>query len=421
MALAPGHFATVHTPPAIAPPERGYSGNLLVLGTSWQGPLMEPIRVTSESEAQAFGEGELLQAYRESMLAGQESVWLFRLGDPGISDQQRHDRLLQAYEALAGFPAHVIVPYGVRLKSGGPDFAGALADFIMQYEPFGIGMGVLATEDVDFENLQSSLTSVLQAPHLRRQLGFRGSALAVVMSPVLTRLGEWINPAVMYAAMQSLLSPAVSLTNRRLEGLLTAGWRGSQGVWEQELTFTAPGQAITLERRPLGSVEIEGYEEDVDYSVDEDQWLIRHLPEGRLPTPSAVVARFGYSDYDSLADAGITAFIDRPARGVFSTTAVTLGPSPFRFQGNVRALQAVLESVYAATDPWIGHPVTDRGGEMSVEQAVLDALERSREQGVLRAFRVEFVWGRNRLEVLLELALYHEIRAITTQVSLRVG
>lgn len=337
--------------PAVSSEADPYPTCLLILGASSYGELFVPRKVTSMEEALEFGEGELPGAFETVLKAGKSWAYLMRIGEGFESDAERQEALREAYRYLEDFPAHVVVPLGAKTGLG---YAGDLAAFLNRHFPVGFGLGVLATPDIDPEDVKGSLAEILSAPELFGGLGAQGRALCVVASPI-TVGGQAIDAQVFYGALLSKLPAGVSLTN-----------------------VPVP-------------------EADIPWSLDEEDWA-------------------------SVLEAGITAWRKRPYRGLYTSTALTLGTAPFRLQSTMRCLQAILFMMEAVADPYIGRTIGGSGQERALEQDLVDALEIAHKMGFLRSYALQLDWRRvqGEIDVILDLSLWHEINWIRLHHSIQV-
>lgn len=156
--------------------------------------------------------------------------------------------------------------------------------------------------------------------------------------------------------------------------------------------------------------------------------LLSTLPAGSSPTNAVVpdgdvLWSLDEEDWERLVSAGITAWRKRPHRGLYTSTALTLGLPPFRLQSTMRCVQAVMAMIEAVADSYIGRPVGGSGQEKALENDLVAALETARERGYVRSYAVDLDWRRARgeLEVSLELYLWHEIHEIRLQHSVQVN
>lgn len=146
-------------------------------------------------------------------------------------------------------------------------------------------------------------------------------------------------------------------------------------------------------------------------------------PSNRSVPDGDVVWSLDEEDWEKLLSAGVTGWRKRPYRGLYTSTAQTLGTAPFRLQSTMRCLQAVLEMLEAVADVYVGRPVGGSGQEQALENDLKAALETARRRGYVRSFAVELDWRRaqGELEVFLELSLWHEIHEIRLRHSIQVS
>lgn len=221
------------------PPRAEHGRNLVIVGTSERGENNKFVEfVSSYNQVKdEFGEGDLLQAYEELVLAGTKYIHLLKIEDNTL------DCFVSGLEAISHYPANIVVPVGIYFDTPeGYECAKKLAEFcsnigdcigVMGVAPFsdnGKPMKEFERKEeesiIEWKNRISSLVrgkaNELVDDYSIDKFGDAGMFLNVVFSTVCCFYGD-INRAIsghtIYAGLLSNLPPGISPVNKTLVGV----------------------------------------------------------------------------------------------------------------------------------------------------------------------------------------------------------
>jgi len=216
------------------PPRAEHGRNLVIVGTSERGENNKFVEfVSSYNQVKdEFGEGDLLQAYEELVLAGTKYIHLLKIEDNTL------DCFVSGLEAISHYPANIVVPVGVYFDTPeGYECAKKLAEFCSNIgDCIGV-MGVVPFSEKEFErkeeesiiewkNRISSLVrgkaNELVDDYSIDKFGDAGMFLNVVFSTVCCFYGDinrTISGHTIYAGLLSNLPPGISPVNKTLVGV----------------------------------------------------------------------------------------------------------------------------------------------------------------------------------------------------------
>lgn len=216
------------------PPKADHGRNLVVIGTSEKGNSyeLEEFVGSYEQAESLFGEGPLLQAYEELVLAGAKYIHLLKIED------NTPESLKTGLDAISGYPMNMVVPAGIyfddEAEENTKSYVSDLAEFCdKHHDCIGI-MGVAPLSELQREDnestpswknrisaavLSKAESMVSLADAVAESLGDAGMFINVVFSAVSCFNGtRVISGHTLYAGLLSNVYPGLSPVNKTLPG-----------------------------------------------------------------------------------------------------------------------------------------------------------------------------------------------------------
>lgn len=361
------------------PPKAEHGRNLVIVGTSEIGENNKFVEfVSSYNQVKdEFGEGDLLQAYEELVLAGAKYIHLLKIEDNTL------DCFVSGLEAISHYPANIVVPVGIYFDTPeGYECARKLAEFCSNIgDCIGV-MGVAPFSDngskpmkeferkeeesiIEWKNRISSLVrgkaNELVDDYSIDKFGDAGMFLNVVFSTVCCFYGD-INRAIsghtIYAGLLSNLPPGISPVNKTLVGV-------DRLLFDVVNIHTIP---VTPDVTPVTPV----------------------TPEAPLRSLKDVLADIGFVTFSRFVRSGIA-----PAAAV--TMAKKTG---LKNVHNVRVLQDVSWYIKMIGNEMLGEPVHKKA--QVLKEKISEYLDDYVSVGILRSYNFYLKTNNSDIEVYLD-------------------
>jgi len=348
--------------PIIPPPPIVFSENIVIIGCSDSGPILDPMYIRNHKEAtDTFGNGRLVDAYNEARLSGGQHIYLIRLGET-LSEQETYDQLHQAYRILSTFPAHILIPLDAYIDST-LDFAGQLCDFLYD-ELQAKCVGIIGAKPRE-QSYDDFVTDLIKNDRMSN--GFKGTSdgevvdkgtvLSVVATEAKYNYGkenEYVATATAtYGGMLASLQSHISPTNKTtlVGGVNDDPHTGIRSETISNLTTTW----YQLERVPEEIVSVLDSNAE---EVDKDNYEIDYL-EGRIRGTGSLGETnisYKYSDLNSLALKRYVVFRYNRRRGYVPLRAATaaLPGSPWQYIAYSRITAEILARLQYIAQDFIG-------------------------------------------------------------------